>query len=349
MRHALVDEPTTLPDPSGTADAGHTREVNCLDCGAKLVGPHCSECGQKAHLHRTIAGWWHDFQHSVLHLDGSFWRTLPMLALRPGELTRRYIEGERTKFISPLALFLFTVFLMFAVLTVLGASTDSSELARSGPQSVAELQTDLERNRQRLALLEAGREVEGGGTSEAAAIDVSELRQNIAVEEQVLGTFKAAEDLTATFRTGWPPLDEGLTQAIKKPALSLYKLQANAYKFSWALIPISVAFVWLLFLHRRRYRQQLSGYDHLVFVTYSIAFMSLVLVAFVLVGPTGLNFEPISLAFLIIPPVHLYRQLRGAYRLSRASALWRTIAVLVFALFALAIFTLLLLFIGILG
>ena len=35
---------------------------------------------------------------------GKIWRTLPMLAWRPGELTRRYIEGERARFVSPMAL-----------------------------------------------------------------------------------------------------------------------------------------------------------------------------------------------------------------------------------------------------
>ena len=55
------------------------------------------------------------FLHGVLHFEGKIWHTLPMLAWRPGELTRRYIDGERAKFVSPMALFLFSIFLMFAV------------------------------------------------------------------------------------------------------------------------------------------------------------------------------------------------------------------------------------------
>ena len=39
-----------------------------------------------------------------------------MLVFHPGELTRRYIHGERARFVSPLALFLFSVFLMFATI-----------------------------------------------------------------------------------------------------------------------------------------------------------------------------------------------------------------------------------------
>ena len=112
---ATVVEPRT-----GTGEDGHTHERMCLNCGAELTGNYCHACGQRAHVHRTLKAFWHDLLHGVLHFEGKTWRTLPMLAWRPGELTRRYIEGERAKFVSPLAMFLFSVFLMFAVFNLLG-------------------------------------------------------------------------------------------------------------------------------------------------------------------------------------------------------------------------------------
>ena len=51
----------------------------------------------------------------------------------------------------------------------------------------------------------------------------------------------------------------------------LFKLKSNGYKYSWALIPLSVPFVWLLFPFSSRFRL----YDHTVFVTYSLCFMLL--------------------------------------------------------------------------
>ncbi len=98
-------------------DAGEGRGAsgNCQNCGTVLVGAHCHVCGQKAKVHRTLRAFGHDILHSVLHFDGKIWRTLPMLFWNPGVLTRRYVHGERAKFVSPLALFLFTVFLTFAV------------------------------------------------------------------------------------------------------------------------------------------------------------------------------------------------------------------------------------------
>ncbi len=40
---------------------------------------------------------------------------------------------------------------------------------------------------------------------------------------------------------------------------------------SWLLIPLSLPFMWLLFPFSRRFRL----YDHVVFVTYSLGFMTL--------------------------------------------------------------------------
>jgi hypothetical protein len=135
---------------------------------------------------------------------------------------------------------------------------------------------------------------------------------------------------------------------MENPKLLLYKLQANAYKFSWLLIPISIPLVWLLFLHRRRYRQ-FTAYDHTVFVTYSIAFMSLAAIALSLLGLLGLPGGITLLAVLIVPPVHIYRQLKEAYGLSRASALWRTAALMVLSLIAINLFAAILLFLGVFG
>jgi hypothetical protein len=114
------------------------------------------------------------------------------------------------------------------------------------------------------------------------------------------------------------------------------------------LIPISVPFVWMLFLHRRRYRQY-KGYDHTVFVTYSIAFMSLGAIALSLLRAIGFPEALAGFAMLIVPPVHIYRQLRGAYELSRFSALWRAFVLINVTGLTLSLFFLLLLALGVLG
>jgi hypothetical protein len=55
------------------------------------------------------------------------------------------------------------------------------------------------------------------------------------------------------------------------------------------------------------------------------------------------------LATVLIPPLHIYKQLRGAYGLSRFSALWRTMTLLVFIVIVLLLFLDALLLLGVLG
>jgi hypothetical protein len=334
-------------EPATGKGDGHTHEANCLNCGAPLTGDYCHSCGQRAHVHRTLGAFWHDLAHSVLHFEGKIWRTLPMLALRPGELTRRYIHGERAKFVSPIALFLFTVFLMFALFSLIGVSVDTGEYRNSA----ADIRAALEEERRDLADARAERaEAAGEGNAAALAVadkEIAETLQGIASLETFLKATDPKSSQLFGGRTGWRPLDDGLERVNENPALALYKVQTNAYKFSWALIPISVPFVWMLFLHRRRYRE-FGAYDHTVFVTYSIAFMSVTLIVALLlyeVPRTG----ALRAAMMLIPPLHIYSQLRGAYGVGRFSAAWRTLVLMTFAGVALTLFLLLLLTLGVFG
>ncbi len=84
-------------------------------------------------------------------------------------------------------------------------------------------------------------------------------------------------------------------------------------------------FVWLLFFWTRRYQ----FYDHTVFVTYSLAFMSLL--AVVLTDPRLRRRRPAGRSLrrcVFVPPIHMFRQLKQAYRLHWASALLRTFILL---------------------
>ncbi len=342
----------------------------CLNCGTALIGEHCHRCGQAAQVHRTLGAIWHDIAHSVLHFEGKVWRTLPLLAWRPGDLTRRYIAGERARFVSPMALFLFSVFLMFAVFSTLGGPFDFA--SATPEQDRAEALRDLRREqteaRTKLGELQAELRTAKAAGENVAGIEaeIRGVQQELRIEEQAYqlavrlandeeardagqpGTADGEPEMNIVSKVGWKPLDDAIERAEKNPSLLIYKIQNNAYKFSWALIPLSVPFLWLLFLHRRRYWRY-KIYDHTVFVTYSIAFMSLTAVALALLRPLGAGEAIIGLAITFVPPIHMYRQLRGAYQLSRWSALWRTFVLLISAMVAASLFFTLLLALGVLG
>jgi hypothetical protein len=345
---------------SEAGEDGHTHESHCLNCGAELAGSFCHRCGQKGHVPRTLIALWHDLSHGVFHFEGKIWRTLPMLVWRPGELTRRYVEGERARFVSPIALFLFSVFLMFAIFSLVGGPFAMTGAPQVNREAAADVAREREQLGQRIATLQRQRRETSARGQPTGAIDgeiraLRRERQMLEAAESIVlvpssapaGTAKTV-DLRGNVNTGWLWLDHAIEKAGDNPSLLVYKLQNNAYKFSWALIPISVPFVWLLFLHRRRYRAY-KGYDHVVFVTYSIAFMSLALVTLSLLRPLGIGEVFVGFAFTLVPPIHIYRQLRGAYALRWYSALWRTAALVIFAGWAAMIFFLLLLALGVLG
>jgi hypothetical protein len=327
----------------------------CLNCGTALLGAHCHICGQKAKAHRTLSAFGHDILHSVLHFDGKIWHTLPMLFWKPGELTRRYVHGERAKFVSPLALFLFSVFLTFAVFNWmshgnedavdLGAGTTKAEVAT--PEFAAEqrkLQDDIARlEKDVLAARKAGK------PTQALEQELKSDKLGLKLMGTAANSFGSAPNDAGGYQftdlefPGAAYLNNAAETAKKNPQLLFYKMQSNAYKYSWALIPISVPFVWLLFFWRRRFKM----FDHAVFVTYSLTFMMLLgLICGILIsfGPT----EPIGgLLLTFYPPIHMYRQLRQAYQTSRFGAFWRMCLLSVFAMTALTLFAVLVVAIGV--
>jgi len=322
------------PNAGEVGADGHTHERSCLNCGTPLAGDYCHACGQRAHVHRTLTGFGHDFLHGVLHFEGKTWRTLPLLAWRPGELTRRYIEGERAKFVSPIALFLFSVFLMYAAVTLLGGMGEIPVQAKAG------LEQELRANQAKLTKLEAERDAATKAGQPVSKLNerIGDLKDEISTIDGVrTGNIKNA-GVQLEGLPGW--IGEGAGKFAKNPELVAYKLKTNAYKFSWLIIPLSVPFIWLLFPFSRRFRL----YDHTVFVTYSLCFMSLLVVAGLIFGAAGMS--TIAGLLWLLPPFHMYRQLKGAYALRRRGALWRTVLLTIFAIIVVSLFSAVLVGVG---
>lgn len=340
-----------------TSGEGHAAVGgNCLNCGTALIGNHCHACGQKAQVHRTLHAFGHDILHSVLHFDGKIWRTLPMLFWKPGDLTRRYVHGERAKFVSPLALFLFTVFLTFAVFNWLvpgtGEFDNAFKPAKIEKSEIAKAKAETQLNIERFeAELKAAR-TERKPTAAIEAKLQSE-RVDLRVMNGALTAMGEKIDLgkdgdwrfTDLGFPGAARLNAAVKHAAENPQLLIYKIQSNAYKFSWALIPISVPFVWFLFFWRRRFRM----FDHAVFVTYSLTFMMMLTALFAVLIQFSSTEVIGGLMLAFVPPIHLYRHLHHAYGTSRFGAFWRMCILSVFAMTALTLFGTLIITLGVTG
>lgn len=201
-------------DPRRTG-GGEPPEGVCANCETPLEGQYCHACGQRAHLHHRLTDLGHEALESIAHFDGRLWRTLPLLAFRPGRLSREWMAGRRTRYVQPLHLFLFAVFLLFLFPNFTGR-----HVFDVGGEGAAGVFTTTEDGR-RVPL---------------TAAQKAELTADMADEPAVVrGAIGMADRLS------------------KNPEYYGYKIEGLAYKLSFVTVPISIGILALLFAWRRRF------------------------------------------------------------------------------------------------
>jgi hypothetical protein len=110
----------------------------CPNCGSRLSGPWCSQCGQKR---SSLDPTWHDLVHEALHeflhLDGKIFRALRKLFFEPGELTAEHIRGRRAHYVGAIRLYLTMSLLFFALSAILpNPNPDDGRAARQERSTV---------------------------------------------------------------------------------------------------------------------------------------------------------------------------------------------------------------------
>lgn len=347
---------------------GHAGEANetCTDCGEPVSGKFCSNCGQPTHVHRSLLHLVEEVLHGVLHFDARIWRTLPLLLLNPGRLTREWIQGKRTRYISPLAIFLFTVFLMFFIMSFGGSSVvDTPSLE----DRIAEAQQDV--TEARAAVVEAETGLAAGepgadGVKAGMEATLAAAERRLAALEEArtsgpredgyeVGSWQAemadaVREQRVNIGIGDEAFREKILHKLANPEFAFYKIQQTLYKFAFLLVPLSIPFVWLMFAWKRGF----TWYDHGVFVLYSLTFMAIFTMGLSVLdriaGDGGGWWEAtigsIGAILTFAVPVHMFAQLKGTYALGWFSALWRTFVLMLFCTFVLSIFLLVAILLG---
>jgi hypothetical protein len=400
-------------------EPGPPGEGACSNCGALLTGPFCAQCGQHAYPRRKLIHVIGELLHGLFYLETKTWRTLPMVIFRPGTLTRNYVYGKRARYLSPLTMFLFAIFLMFFAFTtieppqnvrdneVVASAEDVAEARRELAQAQAELervranpdpdepaglevslaenavrlaQQEVEREERFLARAQARaaeaaarREAENAnerGPSVTFGVDASPSDEPVGEAEQPAASAEAQPDAQATppveeersvetwqdamreaaksddftVTSATPELNERIRRKFENPDLALYQVQDAASKFSFLLAPMSLPFIWLLFLWKRG----TTLYDHMAYALYALAFAAFLFSAVVLLGK--IPFVAWGAGWLLAAlPVHMWFHLKGAYALGWWSATWRTFFMLNFAVIVASVFLVLVVILGLAG
>jgi hypothetical protein len=249
----------------------------CPNCRTALAGPWCYACGQRGEeFHRSIWRLAAEAFEGLTDLDGRIWRTLPRLVLRPGRLTRDYLDGHRAGQVPPFRIFLIVLLLVFFTGGL-----------------------DLQANRPNIRL---------------ASLDNPDFQKAISPGDRA--DLKTSMDLVrkemAKPKPSASPSEKWLraqvVKALGDPDAFKAAIQEWAERFAILMLPIAAVMLTVLFVFKKR----VYVFDHLIFSMHSLSFQGLLLSVVFALG-TVVDWGP---WLLWLSPVHLFAHMRGNYRTS---------------------------------
>lgn len=263
----------------------------CPNCATALAGPWCHACGQHAEdFHRSAAKLLFESFREFLDVDNRLWRTLPDLVLRPGRLTRSYLDGHRAPQVPPLRLFLVILLGLFLI----GLSR-SPRIVPASPLPT----TQAER---------------------AAAIKEIENNKDIdpADRKDIIDSLKSRNGglITNSKNANVQWWIAKINYAKTHQSEFWQAIQNWAERFAILVLPLSALILSILFAFRKR----VFLFDHVIFSMHSLSFQCLLLSATILVNRyTPLQVDGLP---LLAAPVHLFAHMRGVYN----TGIWGTLA-----------------------
>ncbi len=258
------------------------------------MGPWCHACGQLGEdFHRSVTHLAAEAVEGLTHADGRLWRTLPDLMLRPGRLTRQFLEGHRAPQIPPLRLFLVVLLGIFLV-GGLTSSKSGNVLVVSGPAS--------------------SKPGAKAGVVRVDSYDSLTPAQRAKVDAELKTMDVRLGDKPDPGATIW--LRERVTRTLADPERFYLILEQWAERFAILMLPISALLLSLLFAFQRRFYL----FDHTIFSLHSLSAAGLVLIAAMALSTVVDDWAFLLLALI---PIHLFAHMRGLYRSSVAGTLIR--------------------------
>ena len=98
--------------------------MTCKNCGFKLDGPFCSQCGQNSNVGRiNLHNFLNEVSESVFQVNRGFFFTLWELMHSPGQGISEFLEGKRKLYFKPIAYVLTLSTLYFLVAQLSGRNT----------------------------------------------------------------------------------------------------------------------------------------------------------------------------------------------------------------------------------
>lgn len=179
------------------------RGIECLNCGhpLDLSDRFCAYCGQLNTTKRlTLKDFIHEFILSVFTYDSRFRYTIKDLLLKPGTITRNYVDGKRIKYANPFRFFLSASISYFIILAIVGIFKTTNDFSADGDgiltMTEEEIQEDVD------ALKSISDDVDLSNIKNLSEEDATALEQQInnTIEKRIT-TYKERKSSKDSTRT----------------------------------------------------------------------------------------------------------------------------------------------------
>ena len=100
--------------------------MKCENCDEDLYGPqlYCAKCGQKNISKLNLRYLFSEIIDAVFNLDSKLYRTVKVLILKPGALSREFVKGRRKSYVSPVRLYVAVTLIFFFMLSIMRFFSD---------------------------------------------------------------------------------------------------------------------------------------------------------------------------------------------------------------------------------
>jgi len=309
------------------------RGKECLNCGLPLAGEEnfCPNCGQRNDIRKLNFG---SFLSAIfdefISYDSRFWRTIIVLLLKPGKVSKDYIEGRRAQYANPFRFYL-TISIIFFLL--LGAYNKYDDFKKNGFSTTQILNIDTKKKKPKKTTQVSTTQVKSDSVTKNKKTDVLKIvLDSLSVKDKTLSIPQKISKYALFYRKH-PDIqvDEAL-DSLKQPLTFwnrfYYSKTIEGFKIGNSdhgksltkkIIPnLSVAlFIFLplftLFLKLFYIRRSFNYMEHLVFVfnTQAVFFLLMILLL-------GVNFftqnKSVAIIFVILFLIYLYIALLKFYK-----------------------------------
>lgn len=121
------------------------RTEHCKNCNYdfRIDLPHmkyCPNCGQENHSPRMpFFHYLYELMEGIFHLDNKTWLTIKTLLLKPGKITKDFIEDKRNRYSPPVRMYIWsTAFYMFSFWLLIDTFSHYTEPASEANKSMSQ-------------------------------------------------------------------------------------------------------------------------------------------------------------------------------------------------------------------